>query len=692
MTGTVNIALLAALWGWLAAAEVPPLTGTLLWSSAGARHDVLGELATFGSVGMAQDAAPASAVLVGDACTPSSTLAQALPGKVAVVERGNCTFAAKYAAVAAAKAVAMVVLPSIAERYAAAGPSLFNASGAGQWQVPACDVQPSTCAAVGAAEVNAGLLLAGMPGHCPCESCGLVRPSSGSPRACCWADESVAMSGRTDSNDIPAVYVGMSSAQQVRAALAAGNAGSSWQVGQRTWAAPSRAQYVLWALAMLYIVALLVWAARGGPGASAQLRRSDGAAAPRGTDSDSATLPPLQCVHVLVAICAAGSVLVLLWLALKLGVPVVTLMVAIFGLSAGAACARVVARPAVVKLAPRTQAWAIACCWRPAGAARGRSGSEEVLLAVPLSDMGEPSTSAQHEAGDAGASAPHAVAWPRSLDWHGTGVDYKACTLRGTVCGVRVARAPEAARPVAQGACCRERRVWAGTPQGTWLVDISWLLACTATACVLLAWLAARAAHAGWWLQNLLAWPLMAHVLSTLRLPNLMSASLLLWGFFAYDIFAVFVTPWLTPDGSSVMVEVATAGSTPVSTQCACRYSPDATACQPSSLMPLLLAIPRWDDYRGSYALLGFGDLIVPGIAMMFVWRWAAQHYQQRASTRCVYKVLPVAGYALGLTAAFAAVQLMQLGQPALLYLVPGVLLPVYAYAAYRKDLAAMWA
>ena len=103
MTGAVNVVLLAALWGWLAAAEVPPLTGTLLWSSAGARHNVLGELAAFGSVGMAQDAAPASAVLVGDACTASSALAQTLPGKVAMVERGNCTFAAKYATVAAAK-------------------------------------------------------------------------------------------------------------------------------------------------------------------------------------------------------------------------------------------------------------------------------------------------------------------------------------------------------------------------------------------------------------------------------------------------------------------------------------------------------------------------------------------------------------------------------------------------------------
>ena len=49
-------------------------------------------------------------------------------------------------------------------------------------------------------------------------------------------------------------------------------------------------------------------------------------------------------------------------------------------------------------------------------------------------------------------------------------------------------------------------------------------------------------------------------MLKVLRLPSFKICTILLSILFIYDIFFVFITPHLTTDGKSVMVEVATGG------------------------------------------------------------------------------------------------------------------------------------
>ena len=51
-------------------------------------------------------------------------------------------------------------------------------------------------------------------------------------------------------------------------------------------------------------------------------------------------------------------------------------------------------------------------------------------------------------------------------------------------------------------------------------------------------------------------------MLHVLRMPSLKICSILLGILFFYDIFFVFITPLLTKNGKSVMVEVATGGET----------------------------------------------------------------------------------------------------------------------------------
>jgi hypothetical protein len=65
-------------------------------------------------------------------------------------------------------------------------------------------------------------------------------------------------------------------------------------------------------------------------------------------------------------------------------------------------------------------------------------------------------------------------------------------------------------------------------------------------------WLATK--H--WFFVDILATAMAVQAVATLRLPNLLIATVLLCVFFLYDVFWVFLSPWLF-GGKSVMVEVS---------------------------------------------------------------------------------------------------------------------------------------
>ncbi|CAL4993481.1 unnamed protein product [Urochloa decumbens] len=161
---------------------------------------------------------------------------------------------------------------------------------------------------------------------------------------------------------------------------------------------------------------------------------------------------------------------------------------------------------------------------------------------------------------------------------------------------------------------------------------------------------------------------LMITVLQMARLPNIRVASALLSAAFVYDIFWVFISPLIFHE--SVMIAVARGDNTGES-------------------IPMLLRIPCFFDPWGGYDMIGFGDIIFPGLLVAFSYRF------DRASKKGIlngYFLWLTVGYAVGLFLTYLALFLMDgHGQPALLYLVPCTLGLIVILGWVRGDLHDLW-
>merc|ERR1711915_569929 len=91
--------------------------------------------------------------------------------------------------------------------------------------------------------------------------------------------------------------------------------------------------------------------------------------------------------------------------------------------------------------------------------------------------------------------------------------------------------------------------------------------------------------------------------------------------------------------------------------------------------------------YTNTYSLLGFGDILVPGLLLSY-----AHSYDLLAGIKYkLYWVITTVAYILGLIATFISLFVMNSAQPALLYLVPFTLIPTIIVAWLRGDLPSMW-
>ncbi|GMH00512.1 hypothetical protein Nepgr_002351 [Nepenthes gracilis] len=169
---------------------------------------------------------------------------------------------------------------------------------------------------------------------------------------------------------------------------------------------------------------------------------------------------------------------------------------------------------------------------------------------------------------------------------------------------------------------------------------------CTAFAVV---WAVYRRISFAWIGQDILGIALMVSVLQIVRVPNLKVGTVLLSCGFFYDIFWVFVSKlWFH---ESVMIVVAQGY----------RSGEDG--------IPLLLKIPRMFDPWGGYSIIGFGDIILPGLLLAFSLRydWLANKTLQGG-----YFLWAMTAYGFGLLMTYVALNMMDgHGQPALLYIVP---------------------
>ncbi|XP_061409380.1 signal peptide peptidase-like 2B isoform X1 [Lethenteron reissneri] len=198
-------------------------------------------------------------------------------------------------------------------------------------------------------------------------------------------------------------------------------------------------------------------------------------------------------------------------------------------------------------------------------------------------------------------------------------------------------------------------------------------LFCVATAVV---WVVFRNKDSwAWVLQDMLGIAFCTYMLRVLRMPSFKACTLLLVMLFVYDIFFVFITPYIMPNGQSIMVEVASGPS-------------DSSS---KEKLPMVLKVPRLAPSELSvcsqpFSLLGFGDILVPGVLVVYCHR-----FDVHTNSSHIYFVTSTIAYGLGLLVTFVALVLTRMGQPALLYLVPCMVLTCTAVAAGKRQLPAFW-
>ncbi|KAE9002547.1 hypothetical protein PF011_g13272 [Phytophthora fragariae] len=192
-----------------------------------------------------------------------------------------------------------------------------------------------------------------------------------------------------------------------------------------------------------------------------------------------------------------------------------------------------------------------------------------------------------------------------------------------------------------------------------------------------------------WALQDVMGISLCFVFLRTVQLPNLKVATVLLTLAFCYDVFFVFLSPIFF--GSSVMEDVATGGPAAYTKSGYpgvdyCERYPKYPACVDPEPMPMLLVLPRVLDWAGGVNMLGLGDIILPGMLLSFTLRF---EYAQGGATH--YFRLMAIGYAVGLALANLAVMITEMGQPALMYLVPTTLGTLIVATKRNGDFRAWW-
>jgi signal peptide peptidase-like protein 2B len=204
------------------------------------------------------------------------------------------------------------------------------------------------------------------------------------------------------------------------------------------------------------------------------------------------------------------------------------------------------------------------------------------------------------------------------------------------------------------------------------------LIAMVPAAVLVVSWFRFANTPFGWIFQDIIGAGFLCQMQRTLRLPNIKVASVLLSVMFFFDIFWVFISPYLTPvtHGKSVMVTVAKG---------------DGTESMPEwwpRSVPMLLKLPAINDEFGHERMLGFGDVALPGLLVSYLRRYDILGHRQG----CAGYFLPgLAGYFVGLCVTIVALFMMEMAQPALLYLVPGTLGTTLALGACRGEISELW-
>ncbi|KAG5626709.1 hypothetical protein H5410_011927 [Solanum commersonii] len=211
------------------------------------------------------------------------------------------------------------------------------------------------------------------------------------------------------------------------------------------------------------------------------------------------------------------------------------------------------------------------------------------------------------------------------------------------------------------------------------LGPVSYLTLAISPFCIAFAvlWAVYRHISFAWIGQDILGIALIITVLQVVQIPNLKVGTVLLSCSLVYDLFWVFLSKSLFH--KSVMIVVARGD----------KSGEDG--------IPMLLKIPRLFDPWHGYSIIGFGDIILPGLLVAFSLRY---DWLCNKRLRDGYFLWAMLAYGLGIDSSkngsllttYVALNLMDgHGQPALLYIVPFTLGTFLTLGKQRGDLKHLW-
>ncbi|KAL7520540.1 hypothetical protein ACHAWX_005265, partial [Stephanocyclus meneghinianus] len=240
-----------------------------------------------------------------------------------------------------------------------------------------------------------------------------------------------------------------------------------------------------------------------------------------------------------------------------------------------------------------------------------------------------------------------------------------------------------------------------------------------------------------WVIQDVMGVSYCIFVIGVIHINTIMVGTILLVLVFFYDIFYVFISPYIF--GTSVMVDVAMGGTRGDAAFCY-KYPSDSRCTGSQAPLPMMLVFPWLLDYREGFSMIGLGDIVLPGLLISFAARYDGAKFLTRKcseasagvpnetiddnddegavaasedmeytppltrkqviinnswaflkSLKKGYFGPMMVAYAVGLSAAYIAVYGMQRGQPALLYIVPACLVTMFALGIRKRQLSDLW-
>ena len=161
-----------------------------------------------------------------------------------------------------------------------------------------------------------------------------------------------------------------------------------------------------------------------------------------------------------------------------------------------------------------------------------------------------------------------------------------------------------------------------------------------------------------WVLNNIIGCAMSIVFIKVIQLNKIDPALIFLSLLFIYDIFWVFLSPSVFPQGKSVMVEVAMAYNIPN-----------------KLIMPAIL------NPEGRNSMLGLGDIVIPGVYLSYL-----DNLGKMRNTDAYFNAGLIA-YAVSFLQCAFVIMVFDSAQPVLLYIVPCLFIATYKVARKRHEL-----